>query len=154
MRDSIYVQGYFIAELRDPVTGLVTLHKKTPNVVTNGGKNLIARFLLDNTGYDVGITYHAVGIGTTAVTVRDVALDNEYARAAITTRGDTTSNIASFFTFFSASDVTVEIEEVGVFGHSTAVSGADSGILFARALLNIDNTGGQDLTLSYVLSIN
>ena len=153
IKDTVSIHGKFIAELRNPQTGLVIMRKETPNVVTRLGKNLIARMLLDNSGYDTGITYQAVGTGTGAVNDRNTELDTEYARRIITSRDETSSNIAAFFTFFPASEVTIEIQEVATYGHSTATPTADSGILFARALLNIDNTGGEDLSLSYIVTI-
>ena len=154
IKDNLNIYGKFIATLIDPKTGLVTLRKESNNVITSEGKNLIARMLLEISGYNTGLTYHAVGTGTASVTVRDSELDIEVVRKPILVHGDTTTNIAAFFTFFAAADITIEIEEVGIFGHSTATGTSGSGILFARALLNIDNTGGQDLNLSYVLTVD
>ena len=140
-------------QLHDPITGLVTARHETPNLITTSGKNLIARMLLDRPNYDTGLTYQALGTGTIPARNNDSVLGAELTRREILNRGDTTTNIAAFFSFFPATDVSVQINEVGIFGHFTASAATDSGVLFSRALLSINNTNGQDLQIVYVLRI-
>ena len=151
--DTLQVKGEFIAVLTDPKTGMVVVTYRTPNLVTNGGKNHLARMLLDITGYDTGLTYQALGTGIMPASTGDIALVTETARQRVTSRADTIGNVARFATFFSATQIGVAISEVGIFGHTTARSTAGTGTLFARALLPIDNSGGNDLTLTYSLTI-
>ena len=160
MQDHLPINGLFIATLHDPKTGALRAYRRTPNIITRVGKNLVARMLLDRAGFDVGLTYAAIGTGTTAVNVADTTLNTERVRRAITSRNDTSTNVAAFFTLFPGAvaafpnaGVTSPITEVAIFGGSEASDITDSGILFARALLNIDNTEGNDLNLSYVLTI-
>ena len=151
--ESLPLKGVFTASLIDPKTGLVTARKSATNVVTRRGQNLVARLLAENVGYDTGLTYQAIGTGTTTPSVTDTVLDTETARRSITTRGETTTRIAAFFTFFPFPDVGAQIDEVGVFGHSTASATADSGVLFSRATLSLTNTDDNNLVVSYVLTI-
>ena len=151
--NKLNLQGEFFAELHDPKTGLVSMRKRSKNIITRAGKNLIVRFLLDSIGFSTGLTYQAVGTGTTTPTANDMTLETEEARQSISIRRDTAGTVAAFFTFFPASVIPDTIEEVGIFGHSTATDTADSGILFARTLLNIVNSANEDLTLTYVLTI-
>ena len=155
MQDTIRAKGKFIATLTNPITGLVTAQKEAPNLVTNAGKNLLAKMILDRPGYDTGLTIQSVGTGTTAASASDTQLETEEFRQSITVRNDPVGNIAAYFTYFSASDVTLDIHEVGIFGHSTASAATtNSGVLFARALLDLDNTSGDNLNISYILTIN
>ena len=151
--DSLPIQGQFIAELKNPKTGLVSVRKESPNLITKVGKNLIARFLLGVYGFDTGLTYQAIGTGTDAPLPNDTGLDEESARRKISVRQDTWGKTAAFFSFFPSAVVPNQIAEVGIFGHSTATDTADSGILFARTLLSITNSAGEDLTLTYVLTV-
>lgn len=151
--ERLSLQGVFTASLWRPGKRELVIQKVSRNLITNLGKNLVARHLLDVPGWTTGITYQAVGDGTDAVTVQDIKLDDERIRKRITSRSDTASAVAAYFTFFAGPTVSFQIEELGVFGHSTAVDTVDSGVLFARSLLSLDNTAGNDLTVSYVLTV-
>ena len=153
MQDHVHVHGIFYVTLLDPATGLHVASYETSNLVTSAGRNHIAQMLLDIGGYDTGLTYQALGTGTTSPTLRDTTLDTETVRQRIISRGATSSNVATFFTYFAAAQVGSGVEELGVFGHTTARNTVDTGTLFARALLSIDNAGGNDITVSYVLTI-
>ena len=147
------LSGKFIAEFLIPGTDDVVDQQVIPNVVTNGGKNLLARMLLNQPSVSVGLTYQAVGLGVTDATERDTQLETETQRRLITTRGDTASEIATFFTYFAGSSITVVLQELGIFGHITASSTPNSGVLFARTRATLDNLAGHDLLLSYVLTV-
>jgi len=140
---------------------LTARHIKTGEVITKEGKNLIVNvgkylvgdMLIDETGYDTGLTYCAIGSDNTAPAAADVTLTVEEARKAITSR-TRLLGVITLATFFTAGESTYNIKEAGIFGHSTAGAGADSGILFSHYLVSFDNSGGlYDLTFTYVLTI-
>ena len=54
-----------------------------PNMVVNGGRDIFASLLDDNTG--TRPSHIALGTGTTAITLTDTTLENEQDRNAIAT---------------------------------------------------------------------
>ena len=124
------------------------------NLITTVGKALVGDMLIDVSGYDTGLTYCAIGTGTTTPTVANTTLVTETARTTITYK-ERSSNTLFLQTLFLAANCNVFIKEVGLFGHSTASGAANSGVLFARALLSYDNSGGSpvDLTLQWRITL-
>ncbi len=124
------------------------------NLIVSLGKYLVGQMLIDASGYDTGLTYCAIGTGVTAPAVGNTTLVTESARLAITSKTRVT-NVITLSTFFTAAQSTYAIEEAGIFGHSTAGAGANTGELFARWLVSFDNSGGlYDITIDYVLTIS
>ncbi len=124
---------------------------RSPNLVVSTGKGLVGDLLLDVES--VGLTYHAIGTGTTAPAAGDTALDTEAARKLWTSK-TRTGSVITYSVFYLASECAFDIKEVGVFGGSTASGIAESGVLFARLLQSYDNSAGLvDLTFEYELSI-
>jgi len=122
------------------------------NLICTSGKVLVASMLMDRSGYDTGLTYCAIGSDSTAPVVGDTTLTAEEARLAVTSTSRTV-NAVTYSTFFTAAQSTYNIKEVGLFGHSTASSSADSGELFNHALLSYDNSAGSyDLTIDVVVT--
>jgi hypothetical protein len=123
------------------------------NLIVTVGKQLVGDMMMDETGYDTGLTYHAIGSNATAPVVGDTTLNTEEARKAVTAKSRLV-NVVTWTTFFTAGESTYSILESGIFGHSTASAAADSGILFSRYLVTFDNSGGTyDLTFEYILTI-
>ncbi len=142
--------------------GLTARHRLTgeekviegDNLRVTVGKQLLGDMLIDRSGYDTGLTYQAIGTGTTAVAITDTQLTTESARLAITSR-TRAGTVITFSTFFTAAQSTYNIKEAGIFGHSTASGSANSGILFSHWLVSFDNSGGLfDITFDYILSVN
>ena len=124
------------------------------NLIVDTGHYLVGDMLMDETGYDTGLTYHAMGTGATAVAAADLTLTTETSRKIMTAKSRLLG-VVTYSTFFTAAESTYAIKEAGVFGHSTASAAADSGSLFSHYLVTFDNSGGNyDLTFSYVLSIS
>jgi len=127
------------------------------NTITTVGKQLVGDILIDETGYDTGLTYCALGADSTAPGVAQTTLVDEGGGTAM--RNTITSKSRSgaaitLSTFFTAAQSTVAIEEAGIFGHSTAAADENSGIMFSRWLSSFDNSGAlYDLTFDYVLTI-
>ena len=123
------------------------------NLIVDTGHFLVGDMLMDETGYDTGLTYHAMGTGTTAVAAADLTLTTETSRKIMTAKSRLLG-VVTYSTFFTAAESTYAIKEAGVFGHSDASGTADSGSLFSHYLVTFDNSGGNyDITFSYVLSI-
>ena len=151
-QDSITITGKWRLMARHIKTGEVIV-KEGKNLVTTAGKELVGDLLIDRTDYDTGMTYHAIGSDATAVAVSDTTLTVEEARKAITSR-TRSGAVITFSTFFTAAECTYDIQEAGVFGHSTASATPDSGILCSHYLVDFDNSGGlYDLTFDLVWTV-
>jgi hypothetical protein len=127
--------------------------KEGSNLRVTVGSELVGDMLIDRSGYDTGLTYQAIGTSATAVAVGDTQLTTEVFRKLITSKTRAV-NVITFSTFLTASESTFDIQEAGIFGHSTASGTANSGILFSHWLVDFDNSGGAyDIVLDYVLTI-
>ena len=138
-------------------TDIIAFVKEGRNTITTVGKHLVGDMLIDETDYDTGFTYCALGSDDTAPAVGQTQLVDEGGGAAMRntiTAKSRTGNVITLSTFFTAAQSTLAIEEAAIFGHSTASGAENSGIMFARWLSSFDNSGaGFDLTFDYVLSI-
>ena len=131
----------------DAKTGKVLEVSFAHNLVVTTGKVLVARMLMEDAGFDTGITFCEVGTGTNAPALSDTALQTSTKRNAITSTLRT-SNVVQFRTFYAAADITANLKEIGLFGHSTASATQGTGELFNRAAISFDNTAGsKDLTV-------
>jgi hypothetical protein len=132
------------------LTGFLVYESEAHNLVVATGKALVAKAMVDQ---DLGITYHAMGVGTTAPGTGDVKLVDEVRRNAWTLRTPSGSTI-TFDVFYTAALSTFYIKECGAFGGASASATKDSGSLFSRWLQSYDNSSGSnDLTFQYVISI-
>jgi len=122
------------------------------NLVVTTGKELMCQMLIDDSGYDTGLTYCAIGSDSTSPAVGQTTLVTEENRKLITSKSCTT-NVITLSTFFTSAESNYAIEEVGIFGHSTASSSADSGVMFNRVLLSYDNSGASPLDLTIDVEI-
>ena len=78
-------------------------------------------------------------------------------RKAVTTKTQAiapNTNQFTWSTFFTAGESTLAIEEAGMFGSSTAGAVVNSGIMFSRWLVSINNVGAlSDITIDWILTI-
>ena len=140
--------------------GTKIIHKvmEGHNLIVTTGKTLIGNYLIDTSAvYDVGITYCALGADNTAPAVGQTTLVDEGGGAAmrktITSKSRAVNEI-TLSTFFTAAQSTINLKEAGIFGHSTAGAGENSGIMFSRWLVSFDNSGATHyITIDYVLTI-
>ncbi len=127
--------------------GLARREIEMPNLVTTAGRAFIARRI---TGEEtIGLTYLALGTGTTAPAAGDTQLATEAVRALLTecAQGD-----AYFYSsvFLLASQCSIYIKEGGLFGGAAASAAANSGSMLCRFLLDYDNSVDQyDLTVQH-----
>ena len=119
--------------------GLWTLAAESPNLVVTAGKVHVAKMLGDVSGFDTGLTWIEVGTGTAAPALGDVALATPHVRKAVIANPIVTANVVQYRAFFASADISVDLKETGIFGHSTATSTNGTGELFARALVTFSN---------------
>jgi len=152
--DSIALKGHVTLTATDKITGKIVAQIEQDNLVVTVGKALVGDMLIDTSGYDTGITYCAIGTGATAVAAGDTTLATEAGTRQLITKKTRASNVLTLRTFFTAAQSTINIKESGLFGHSTASGAADSGVLFSRALVAYDNSGGgSDITITWTITI-
>lgn len=143
--------GKVLTILQDIHTGHV-YKQMTNNMVVTTGKNALADRLIGTTTNNRGIiTYCALGTGSTAPTEDDTTLETELFRKLISVRS-VVGNVATFQTFYTATEVVGTLTEAGLFGDS-ATSTADSGTLFCRTLINRVKTSSDTLTLLWTVTI-
>ncbi len=122
------------------------------NMTVDGGLTLALQNLFNVSGY-TGLNYCAIGTGTTAPAHGDTQLGTETARNQFTSDVVIIGSQATIQTFFLASQCTVRIRELGLFGNG-ATSTANSGTLFARVLCDFDNsTLAKDIVVTWIVSM-
>jgi len=152
-QESLPIKGKWRLTARHIKTGEVIV-KEGENLIVTVGKVLVCQMLIDAAGYDTGLTWCAIGTNAAAPTLADIALGTESVRKIITTRPPPVGNVITLTTFFNAGESNFDLKEAGIFGHSTAGAGVDSGILFSHWLSAFDNSlAAFDLTFDLVLSI-
>jgi len=147
------IGGRVILTATDPATGRIVDRIESNNLIVTAGKNLCAMMLGEQSGYNTGLTYCALGTNNATPTVADTTLGTEAARKAVTTYSISGGELTCS-TFFLSTEANIAIKEIGLFGHSTAGPGVNSGILFNHALLSYDNSGGSplDLTVDVIIT--
>lgn len=120
------------------------------NMVVTAGKNSIADCIRGASNKGI-ITYCALGTGTVAPALSDVQLQTELGRKQISVRS-ASGNVATFQTYFTASEVIGTLREAGLFG-DLASGTANSGTLFCRTAINRVKSSNDTLTLTWSLTI-
>jgi hypothetical protein len=134
-----------LIQLRDARTGKVLAEAE--NLMVTSAMTLLAALLAGIPGV-LPVSYLGIGTGTTTPVVGDTQLTAEYARAPVTSTS-ALAGAATIQTFFIRTASAVHIKELGLFGG--AVTGAaNSGTMFAHALLDYDNSAGTtDLVITW-----
>ncbi len=152
--DGLSLKGHVVLIATDPVTGREIARRESHNLVVTVGKGLIGDMLIDASGYDTGITYCAIGTGSTAPVVGNTQLATEAGTRQTITTKSRSGNVITLRTFFAAAICSINIAESGLFGHSTATATANTGVLFSRALVAYNNSGGgADITILWAVTI-
>ena len=124
-----------------------------PNLVVTAGKVLVAKMLGGVSGFDTGLTYIEVGTGTAAPALGDTALATPTSRKIVIASPIVTGNAVVYRAFYPAADITADLKETGIFGHSTATSTIGTGELFARALFTFNNASSpNDATIVWTVT--
>jgi hypothetical protein len=142
--------GLAEAMLAAELAGDLRYRGVVPNMIVDSGLELAAKWGIDTDA--VGLTWHAIGTGSTAPVAGNTALGTEVKRLAFASR-ERVAGVLTLTAFYLASESTYHIRELGVFGGAAASSTPGSGSLFSRALYDVDNSAGlEDLTVSYELT--
>ncbi len=141
-----------ICTLEDINTGEKII-KEFHNVICTVGKVAIARrlagiALLANEGK---ITYGATGTNTNVPAAGDTTLGTELARKLVAS-SSYTSNTCEIRTFFKALESVGSLKEFGLFGEAASAA-ADSGTLFNHAVISVEKSNTQTLTIAVVFTI-
>lgn len=100
------------------------------------------------------VRYFAVGSGTSTPTTSQTALDDEQFRKAVTSYTNGGAGELVIDVYLSPSDaVGVDIQEVAVFGGSSASPTPNSGVMLGRALYT-PSTNPKTNTVSIQLSLD
>ena len=133
------------------VDGSRTLVGQGRNLVVNSGLSTLPEMLLGNTTQV--FKYTQVSTGATKVELTDTALDDQQNAVRGEIRiGDAraTGNAVSMDTFFVSADISLHIREAGLWTGDVTTTDLSPGTLFARTLLNIDNSvARKDLVLAW-----
>lgn len=149
MNDRIVPSGKVLLQFKNVNTGeLVEI--LVPNLVTDAGKASIASRLKGSTTSGL-ITYCALGTDATAPASANTDLGTELGRKLISVRSVAT-NVATFQTFFTTSEVNGVLKEAGLFGDDATAS-ADTGTLFCHTAVNRTKTSAETLTLTWTVTI-
>ena len=152
VRERFLIKGEIVCRVIEPKTGRVVKTIRVNNLIPTVLKELVARMMIDESGYDTGITYFAIGTSNTTPLITDTILGNEVSRKAITKK-ERASNIITLSTYFVSTSCDYNIKEIGAFGHSTATATKDTGVLAGHALLAYDNSSGNyDLSFDYIFT--
>lgn len=122
------------------------------NITTTVGRTMIMNNLCDaSPDYTMLINYGAVGTGTTAVSEAQTQLVTENTRKLIASI--TNSTITGYITqFYTAAEAVASLKETGLFSNASAT--ANSGIMVARALINITKQNTETLTVDWSIVLN
>jgi hypothetical protein len=136
-----------------PEQGVWTPEGEVSNLVVTAGKVHLARMHMDDPAFKTGLKFIEVGEGTTAAALGDTALETPTSRRPVIDAPIRTANVVAYRAFYPASLVSVDIEESGIFGHSTATATIGTGEMFARALVTFANAADpKDLTLEWEIT--
>ena len=151
--DDLKLKGHFsIDHMRN---GKVIDHREIDNVITDAGRAAVAQRI--NASATAAFTYIAIGIGTGAAVVGDVALGSEIttfggARASATCSNVTTSvaldtaQMVLLFTFTSGASFAVT--ESGVFNAASGVT-----LLCRQTFSAINVTNGDTLQITWKVKV-
>lgn len=143
LQDLIGWTGVITVICRD-LDGNETERVTFQNLITNKGKELLAKSLADSS-LDTEIKYIAIGDNATAPAVGDIALGNERFRKAVTKQEYQGSNAMLTTVYIAPYEANFAIQEIGWFAGSSATATAGSGALVARVLYARTKTSTESI---------
>ncbi|MHB1334525.1 MAG: hypothetical protein ACYCXQ_01025 [Candidatus Humimicrobiaceae bacterium] len=146
--ESIKMTGN-VSIIKSDIFGNVREIKEYKNILTNLCFDFLCNKLIDS-GSELGITYMAIGSGTTAASVTDIALVTETMRKVLTSRVKS-AQTAIFSMYLSTTEGNGLIREIGLFG-GLASSTPNSGTLFDRLLINETKVNTETWTIEITFS--
>jgi len=117
------------------------------NMVVNGGRDIFASLIADNTG--TRPTHIALGTGTTPTTLTDITLENEQGRNAIASTSSS-SAVVTWKAFYGKSDLNGNtISNAGLFNASSGVTMLAAFVLAST----IAKTSSISITITWTLTL-
>lgn len=145
INDSIQPTGELSVVLKKS-DGSVKEEHKFKNLVVTGGKDFIARRMIDDS--EPFMTHMAVGNSNTNLEVGNTALENEIGRTA-NDSSTVADNIVTYTAEFAAGNGTGAIVETGIFNNQTP------DIMLCRTTFPVVNKETNDiLTINWAVTIN
>lgn len=151
----LITQGHTLRQAQQiaKATGALRYRSKVTNLIVTVGLQMAVDWAIDVDA--AGLTIHAIGTGTAAPTLADMALGSEQERKLWSTRARVGTQ-GQFSVFYLGSESNYDLKEAGTFGGASALEGTpDSGKLWNRYLQPYDNSGGSpnDLTYDYEIDV-
>lgn len=144
INEKTFWDGIFEINIRDKITGAVTTEEVHNRLMNASLQELVKP--LTGTAANLEIKYLALGTGTTAVTDNDAALATEIFRVADTLlSANATGQVTSEFIVLDTEAVAT-IEEIGIFGGTSATLTANVGICISRILWHHVKTNSEEIT--------
>jgi len=142
-------QGTWNIKVVDKITRNILREENIKNRVMNTALDELIKVLNGETT-DLEISYMALGTGSTAVTNTDTKLATEIFRTPLTEK--TVSGTGQLTTTFIVLDVEAvsQIEEIGIFGGSTATGTVDAGTLISRILWSHTKTNSEEIQFTRI----
>jgi hypothetical protein len=133
-----------VGEVEILLNNVVVVQKK--NLIVQVGKNFLANAVISNSTSP--FTAIAIGTGTTAATVNDIALQAEIARGAYSS-SSVAANVVTLTKQFGPGVGTGNISEAGIFNNNTSGGTMLSHIVFSTiSKLSVDT-----LTLTWTITV-
>jgi hypothetical protein len=142
--EKTFWDGVFEISVKNKITGEVK-KEEVHNRIMNASLQELVNPLI-GTAANLEIKYLAVGTGTTAVTDNDAALATEIFRTPDTSlSANATGQVTSEFVVLD-SEAVATIEEIGIFGGTSATLTANVGICISRILWHHVKTNAEEIT--------
>jgi len=135
--------GKWTIKVIDKITGKVT-EETIKNRIMNAALDELIK-VLNGDAVDLEIGYLALGTNNAAITNTDTTLGTEIFRTAAVSKTLTaTGELTSIFIVLD-SEAVATIEEIGIFGGSTATATVDTGTLISRILWHKIKTNSEEI---------
>jgi hypothetical protein len=144
INEKTFWTGIFEIKIKNKNTGLIKCEEVHNRLMNASLQELVKP--LTGTAANLEIKYLALGTGTTTVTDNDAALATEIFRVADTSlSANATGQVTSEFVVLD-SEAVATIEEIGIFGGTSATLTADVGICISRILWHHVKTNSEEIT--------
>ena len=148
MIDKIGWQGIWNIQIKNKDTGQIE-ETQIKNRVMNAALDELLKVLQGDTT-DLEIKYLALGTSNTAVTDTQTQLGTEIFRTQLQSSSKTgTGELTSLFIVLD-SEAVGQIEEIGIFGGSSASASANSGTLISRILWSRNKTASEEIQFTRI----
>jgi hypothetical protein len=135
-------QGTFIIKTKDKEE---IIHNKIMNAALD---ELIK--VLQGQVTDLEVKYLALGSGNTPVTNNDTTLNNEFFRTQFTDITKTNTGELTSLAIVLEAEAIGTIEEIGIFGGSSATTSLNSGVLISRILWHRVKTSSDEIQFTRI----